>query len=956
MQFRPILSVPAHSMRVPLLLVASLGLLAPTLFAQSTQQPIPATQAFQAPACSGSDLSNNTDLARGNPEWKAIIINPQFPLPNNPPTILEGIVPPPPENETSADQAHSEVSEEELPWNHGTHDFTFKVVPDARYFGLLSSWVNTDGTIGVHGDMEVEWENASLMDEQPEGFQRIWGGAPEFVWPAVGDRIWAEGRWIFDCGHPSSSDTAHVQYSTEMHPPRALVTFRQNHPALDSFPVARFSAPNFPGPQSYLPVTGIPTTLPPDVPNSGPTNVAVTEADIFISGNGGEANDLCSMTAYDLPFHGCSNHSGPFIPVNDRNYVFDVYPPGTCYGFFTCQLVNGTFPVTPPSPDASLQWRTIDHFSELPARACGGTNNTVCLTVDPIFCLLDATTPPPDQTETGCPAVPAQPTRLRVILPFCGASLPCSSGANYFAQSILLGWDNVPAPPATPAVRTFRVALDKLTVLENLGGFSDGDWRVFVNVGGQYRYMSAFFDTDANNGQGIFKVDGGHNVCHGDALTENGNNDCFQFNNTPWTVSVLDGTPIHVAVGGFQADHSLESDFCHVYLGCDFSLGTGADLAIYDFHRIGTYEFDLVPPDYAPPAPFTTQPIVTQLSCADPAVCQALNGLSLQQVEAFCSQNPTACSVFTDGVYSVQFRVNEIPPATPPASSPLAIGLPSYNGPAGTYISSATPVTLSSVAPEAQGFQYRSYRQGTPLPIYPAPLQFPVHWTHADLPAGSQSVQVFLAGADGPTLLQYSAESFAQLLEPRHTATLILDNTPPVINIAQPQPMAYPHSGTLTLGYTVDDGTGSGVASFTPTMDGSTTLTGVPNLLSGQPISLLTTLALGSHTFIVNGVDNVGNADSASVTFTIIVTPESIKGDVTQFLQMGRLKNNGEANSLLAKLNAAASARARGQCSTAANNYQAFINELMAQSGKGVDAAAAAIMIADAQYLIAHCP
>src|SRR6202030_1461343 len=158
-----------------------------------------------------------------------------------------------------------------------------------------------------------------------------------------------------------------------------------------------------------------------------------------------------------------------------------------------------------------LQWRVVDHFDELPARACGGTDNTVCRTVDPIFCLIDSTTGPPDQSETGCPVVPPKPTRLRVILPFCGTSLPCTGQAIFFAKSILLGWDDVPAPPATPAMRTFQISLDKLTVLLNLGGLSDGDWRVFVNVGGQYRYMSPFFDTNANNGAGIFQFDGGDN-------------------------------------------------------------------------------------------------------------------------------------------------------------------------------------------------------------------------------------------------------------------------------------------------------------------------------------------------------------------------------------------------------------------------------------------------------------
>jgi hypothetical protein len=77
---------------------------------------------------------------------------------------------------------------------------------------------------------------------------------------------------------------------------------------------------------------------------------------------------------------------------------------------------------------------------------------------------------------------------------------------------------------------------------------------------------------------------------------------------------------------------------------------------------------------------------------------------------------------------------------------------------------------------------------------------------------------------------------------------------------------------------------------------------------------------------------------------------------VTQFLGAGKIKNNGEANALLAKLNAAANARAAGNCAVANNAYQAFISELNAQSGNGVDAAAAAIMIGDAQYLMAHGP
>jgi len=246
-----------------------------------------------------------------------------------------------PGSATSDYQATAEVAEEDLAWTHYTHDFTFKLTPDSAYEKVLSYYVKSNGTYGFQPDMEVEWDNASYMDEK-EGFQRIWGGVPEFVWPSYGDRIWLLGQWIFDCGHPGNSDSRFVKYETEIHPPRALVTQRVNHIALDSFPRQRISEPSYPEPQSYLPVTGEPqpgvTTL--------PTWVPLTEADIFVSGNGGGARDLCSLVAASPAYtdvrsvldsgmdgytHCGSGHTNPVSAVNDRNYVFDIYPPVTDY-------------------------------------------------------------------------------------------------------------------------------------------------------------------------------------------------------------------------------------------------------------------------------------------------------------------------------------------------------------------------------------------------------------------------------------------------------------------------------------------------------------------------------------------------------------------------------------------------------------------------------------------------
>ncbi len=213
----------------------------------------------------------------------------------------------------------------------------------------------------------------------------------------------------------------------------------------------------------------------------------------------------------------------------------------------------------------------------------------------------------------------------------------------------------------------------------------------------------------------------------------------------------------------------------------------------------------------------------------------------------------------------------------------------------------------------------------------------------------------FVVSVPGITIVTFRATDLADNVEAAQTVVVRIDEQAPTITIVQPAATTYPHSVTLALDYGVIDTGGSGLDVVTVLLDGSPTLAG-HGLDSGQAIDLLTELPLGTHVFSITATDRAGNVSSQSVAFEIIVTPESIKDDVTQFLAAGKIKNAGLANSLLAKLNAAANARERGQCHVAAHLYEAFIHELEAQSGKGVDATAAAIMIADAQYLIDHCP
>ena len=188
-----------------------------------------------------------------------------------------------------------------------------------------------------------------------------------------------------------------------------------------------------------------------------------------------------------------------------------------------------------------------------------------------------------------------------------------------------------------------------------------------------------------------------------------------------------------------------------------------------------------------------------------------------------------------------------------------------------------------------------------------------------------------------------------------HVQLAYLDSTAPVTAITQPAATQYVHSDSFNINYSVSDGAGSGVKSSTPNIDGLTVLPDNTPVANNQTVNLLTALTLGTHTFTVDSVDNVNNPGSNSVTFTIIVTPDSIKDSVRQFLAAGKITQD-EATSLLKKLNAAAKAWGKGSCARAANNYNSFINEVQAQKGKKIELTAAAILIGDAQYLIAHCP
>jgi hypothetical protein len=82
-------------------------------------------------------------------------------------------------------------------------------------------------------------------------------------------------------------------------------------------------------------------------------------------------------------------------------------------------------------------------------------------------------------------------------------------------------------------------------------------------------------------------------------------------------------------------------------------------------------------------------------------------------------------------------------------------------------------------------------------------------------------------------------------------------------------------------------------------------------------------------------------------------TIASLQECVQHAYHLGHIDNQGIANSLLSKLDAAQTALARGETTTAANLLNAFINQVQAQAGKHISAEHAQHMIMHAQEVLA---
>ena len=179
---------------------------------------------------------------------------------------------------------------------------------------------------------------------------------------------------------------------------------------------------------------------------------------------------------------------------------------------------------------------------------------------------------------------------------------------------------------------------------------------------------------------------------------------------------------------------------------------------------------------------------------------------------------------------------------------------------------------------------------------------------------------------EGGTTVTFHAVDNAGNVETNQTLVVRIDKTPPVVG----------YTGNLAT-YTVDQNIDITCLS----MD---TLSGLASTTCVDIHRPAYELPLGTNTFSATAVDNAGNSASASVTFTVEVTEESLANLTRRFSTKPQI-----AESLAVKLDAA---RRAATPQARAGQLRAYLNELAAQTGKAFSPAHAAILSQLAEALL----
>ena len=169
------------------------------------------------------------------------------------------------------------------------------------------------------------------------------------------------------------------------------------------------------------------------------------------------------------------------------------------------------------------------------------------------------------------------------------------------------------------------------------------------------------------------------------------------------------------------------------------------------------------------------------------------------------------------------------------------------------------------------------------------------------------------------------------------------DTVPPVVTVSSPMSTTYTRSTPIVVQFSATD-TGTGVRELVATLDGAT-------VSNGSALDMYA-LAVGSHTLSVSATDGAGNTATVTVAFVLGATVDSLVSTTEQLYSAGQIDSKGILTSLIAKLNSAYALILTGDTAGAKTVLESFIAAVNAQSGKHISASAAALLIADATWLM----
>jgi hypothetical protein len=113
---------------------------------------------------------------------------------------------------------------------------------------------------------------------------------------------------------------------------------------------------------------------------------------------------------------------------------------------------------------------------------------------------------------------------------------------------------------------------------------------------------------------------------------------------------------------------------------------------------------------------------------------------------------------------------------------------------------------------------------------------------------------------------------------------------------------------------------------------------------------------LGTHTLTADASDVASNAASTTEDFALVATVDNLVETIAALRRSGFIDSDGVAQSLSAKAEAAMKQAHSGNQTAALHQLQALLIELRAQSGQHVTTAAADLLAADVEYVMAHLP